>query len=90
MSDLASIFGRIYAREEWRNATSPNSGPRSSPQASQAYVQACEALCRLPDVESVLDIGQGDWKMWPSDAFSGLRYHGIDVAESLSVHLSLQ
>lgn len=80
-------FTSIYREQAWGSGVS-RSGPGSDPEITRPYVSFVrEALDRL-DVASVLDLGHGDWLMWPSDSFSDVNYYGVDVAQDLSDQVS--
>lgn len=80
-------FDQIYARRGWGEGPS-RSGGGSSPEVARPYV---DFVCRIileHEVRSVVDIGHGDWVMWPEHAFSETTYLGLDVATDLSVQVS--
>ncbi len=80
------IFSRIYRERAWNGdgIESSLSGPGSSKQASHFYVTEVMKFIREHDIRSVVDIGHGDWFMWPPDAFKDVKYFGIDVADGIS------
>jgi hypothetical protein len=79
-------FSQIYETKFWGKGTkeSPLSGPGSNPLLAKPYVQFVSKLIRLESVDSVLDIGHGDWAMWQDYRFQDTSYLGIDVVEGLS------
>lgn len=83
----AKIFADIYSRNQWGGKAFPSSGAGSSPLTARPYVSYIFRLLRDQRIARVLDIGHGDWSMWPLNAFDEVDYHGIDVADGLSESL---
>ncbi len=74
-------FDEIYAGGGWGGL---GSGPGSLPHNAQPYVGFVKRLLRRGDVRTVVDVGCGDWQMWPSGTFDGIeKYVGYDVVESV-------
>jgi hypothetical protein len=86
--DAALRFGSIYRDQEWRAGGESLSGPGSDQAAAQPYVDFVGQVIQSQAVRSVLDIGHGDWAMWPDEAFAGVDYLGVDVAKGLSEKVS--
>ena len=82
------IFAQIYNSKIWGNGIDvPLSGSGSSPTNASPYVDIVKAYILTNGIKSILDFGHGDfeiWKSWGDEAFLGLDYLGIDVAEGLS------
>lgn len=89
MNQLEGTFNSIYKRGLWGNGAS-KSGSGSDPEVAYPYVSFVGGLIDRLDVEKVLDIGHGDWKMWPKDAFKGIEYLGIDAASDISTQVSFE
>lgn len=87
--DRSDAFTSIYSRGAWGEGTSA-SGPGSDPEISRPYVDLVQALIASEGIASVVDLGHGDWQMWPSEAFSDVDYQGFDVARGLSEAVTLQ
>ena len=82
----SEIFSRIYRNREWNGdglATSL-SGPGSTVSASKFYVDQVLSFIKEKDITTVVDVGHGDWLMWPSDCFKNISYTGFDVADEIS------
>jgi hypothetical protein len=82
-SDRANAFTEIYQRGTWASPQSA-SGTGSNPQVARPYVDFVLGLLRRLQIRSVLDVGHGDWAMWPEKSFHGVKYLGIDVVPGLS------
>jgi hypothetical protein len=83
------IFSEIYRRRRWGKNV-PASGEGTSPLAVRPYLEFLDTfLCSNPKIDSILDIGHGDWEMWPNGFFDNHRYFGIDVVSELSKELNL-
>lgn len=85
---LTRTFGEIYSSGAWGDGVRvPRSGPNSDPQAAKPYVDfVCDVIDRCR-VSSVVDIGHGDWQMWPRNAFKDVHYAGFDIADGLSTRV---
>lgn len=78
MTTLEQDFSTIYDEKRWGEG----SGAGSDPDAVPGYLDVLRELVRRDDVNSVVDIGCGDWRLgekidWPED------YVGIDVVRSV-------
>jgi len=80
---LQDVFSDIYRKRKWGSGYSA-SGDGSDPDVARPYVNYVNDVLRQYGVKSVLDIGHGDWRMWPEEAFLGTDYIGIDVAIGVS------
>lgn len=87
--DRSDAFTSIYARGAWGDGMSA-SGPGSDPEISRPYVDLVQSLIANEGIASVVDLGHGDWQMWPVEAFSDVSYQGFDVARGLSEAVTLQ
>jgi hypothetical protein len=82
-ADRRGVFGDIYKAGLWRLDISL-SGAGSDRKVAAPYVQYVLDTVAKNDISSVLDIGHGDWEMWPPHSFEGIDYTGVDVAGGLS------
>lgn len=84
------IFTQIYQNKVWGtgSAESPLSGDGSLPRNSRPYVEFIRNLLSRNQINSVLDIGHGDWTMWKEYDFTDVEYLGVDVADEISAKLS--
>jgi SAM-dependent methyltransferase len=80
----SAAFARIYSERTWGGSSAPRSGTGSQPELAAPYVEYVHATCQEVGAKSVVDIGHGDWSMWPAEAFRGIRYLGLDVVPGLS------
>ena len=79
MTDLRSIFGKIYDSADW----GVGSGSGSDPVRMTGYLEFLVSFMRLNDIALVLDVGCGDWRLAAYLPWGSIRYRGIDVVESL-------
>ena len=81
--DRKQVFEKIYEKKKWgSNGTLSGEGTR--PEAAAEYVlYLSNFLLAHPEINSILDIGHGDWKMWPDKYFSKFEYTGIDITSSV-------
>ena len=78
-----NIFEKLYSERLWQVGSSL-SGPGSDPENALVYVSYVEKLIEKFNRVQILDIGHGDWAMWPKDFFKNLDYVGIDVVKDLN------
>jgi SAM-dependent methyltransferase len=74
-------FEDIYSAGGWGGL---GSGPGSLRANARPYVEFVSDVLRRHRVSSVVDIGCGDWQMWPPQTFDDVEtYVGFDVVESV-------
>lgn len=74
-------FEDVYSRGGWGGF---GSGPGSLPHNARPYVEFVANLLQRHSVRTVVDIGCGDWEMWPAGTFDGIdKYVGFDIVESV-------
>ena len=74
-------FRDIYADGGWGGL---GSGPGSLKRNARPYVDFVQGVIRARGVDSVVDVGCGDWQMWPADVFASVgKYDGYDVVDSV-------
>jgi len=78
-ADLSSIFDAIYLQDSWTHG----SGPGSIYADCQPYINLLESFIRDNSVNSVLDLGCGDWQFSSKINFGGIDYIGVDVSQRL-------
>jgi hypothetical protein len=66
----------------------PKSGVGSLASNAKLYVQFIEKIISDFEIESVVDVGHGDWSMWVDYKFENVRYFGVDIARELSEQVS--
>ena len=79
----SNVFDEIYSKASWKSGTSL-SGPGSEPENALSYVAFIDEIIQIYGINTILDIGHGDWKMWPKAFFSNKKYVGIDVVKKLN------
>lgn len=84
-----SIFSEIYLKRRWGKNV-PLSGEGSSPSAVDPYLEfLLDFLDQHKEIQVILDIGHGDWEMWPEGFFKDYQYFGVDVVSHLSNEMNL-
>jgi len=88
--NLGVNFTRIYENQEWGSGSikNPLSGTGSNPDHAKPYVYFVKRVILDFDIESVVDIGHGDWAMWRDYKFENVNYKGYDVADEISSKVS--
>lgn len=56
----------------------------SNPDNAKPYVDFVKQIILDHKIDSVLDVGHGDWAMWRDYQFDGIQYTGVDVAAGIS------
>jgi hypothetical protein len=84
--DSERVFTEIYGKNVWGDGSSnsPRSGDGSKPENAKPYVHFVQSIVKSYGINSVLDLGHGDWVMWQDYKFEDVVYIGIDVALGLS------
>lgn len=73
------VFDEIYKTHYWGNG----SGSGSLPEATTPYREFLQRFISENGIRSVIDLGCGDWQFSKLIDWSGVKYHGFDVAESV-------
>lgn len=81
MHPLASVFEQIYRDGLWANG----SGTGSDPTNTERYRVFVERFIVQNNVETVVDLGCGDWRSSRLIDWSRVGYLGVDVVESVIV-----
>ena len=71
------IFDQIYENSYWGKG----SGGGSSPEATQPYKVFLEDFIRQYQIQSIVDLGCGDWQFSKFLDFGGATYIGIDASK---------
>jgi len=77
--DVRGVFENIYNKNVWGGG----SGPGSSLQLARPYVNLLQAFLNNNIIESVVDIGCGDWQFSQFIQWGNRTYLGIDVVASV-------
>jgi SAM-dependent methyltransferase len=72
-------FEQIYATNEWRYG----SGEGSFPVNNVGYIDMLQRFIRERRIESVVDLGCGDWQFSKDIDWGAARYHGYDLVGSV-------
>ena len=76
---MREAFERIYEKNLWGGG----SGAGSSPENTEGYRAFLKSFLKENSIQSVVDLGCGDWQFSRYIDWSEISYTGIDVAESL-------
>jgi len=72
------VFDNLYRSGGWSGL---GSGPGSAPEANKEYLWILHKILRYtPSINTVLDIGCGDWQLMRHADLQGKEYLGIDVS----------
>ena len=76
---MEKAFTKIYDKNIWGNG----SGAGSSPKYNKKYIEFLETFIKDNDIQSILDIGCGDWQFSQWIDWNGCNYLGIDCVKSV-------
>ena len=75
---ISSTFSEIYDKNVWGEGSGA-----SGPIETRPYMEMLAAFLRNNEITSVVDVGCGDWKFSREMDWTGIRYRGFDVVESV-------
>ena len=78
-SDIQDVFSSIYNNNVWGQG----SGGGSTLDATKEYVHFLQNFIQEKKIQSVLDIGCGDWRFSAFVNWTGVQYFGIDVVSTV-------
>ena len=76
----AEVFSKIYKEDLWQGG----SGAGSKLENVKEYVEILQKYIDKPEINTVLDLGCGDWQFSKFLDLSSVSYLGVDVVESVS------
>lgn len=79
MSTMREKFEEIYAKDKWGNG----SGEGSALKFVSGYVRFLQEFIAEHRIQSVVDLGCGDWQFSRHMDWSGVQYHGFDLVRSV-------
>lgn len=81
----SAVFSDIYARGEWgKDANGKGtSGSGSSPENAKIYVEFLRDFLQKNHIQSVVDLGCGDWQFSRLINWDGIQYIGLDVVQEV-------
>ena len=74
-----SVFDEIYKTDYWLGG----SGGGSTESATREYQELLQDFLAKQSIQSVVDLGCGDWQFSKLIDWSGINYRGYDVAETV-------
>jgi 2-polyprenyl-3-methyl-5-hydroxy-6-metoxy-1,4-benzoquinol methylase len=75
----AEVFSKIYKEDLWQGG----SGAGSKIENVKEYVDILQKYIDKPEINTVLDLGCGDWQFSKFLDLSSVSYLGVDVVESV-------
>jgi len=69
------VFQKIYAKNRWVFG----SGEGSKPEIAQPYMEFLQNFLREKNIQSVVDVGCGDWQFSQLIEWGNVKYLGLDV-----------
>ena len=79
MRDHLETFTTVYRKQIWGNG----SGSGSSAKYNRKYIEFLERFIATNKIANVIDFGCGDWQFSKEVDWSGVKYVGVDVVESV-------
>lgn len=79
-------FSKIYEHHEWGGTSL--SGPGSDAEHNYVYLRLLQSIIEDPSlaINSVLDVGCGDWTIGRRINWGSLSYVGMDIVPSVIEH----
>jgi SAM-dependent methyltransferase len=79
------VFTDIYERGEWGidENRKGNSGTGSDPYNARPYISFLKNYLEDHAIQSVVDLGCGDWRIGQQINWGNIKYIGVDVVESV-------
>lgn len=78
------VFTRVYAEKIWGQGDEAfYSGPGSNPEAAKPYADFVTGFITQNNIQRVVDLGCGDFRVGQMIAASGVNYVGTDVVQPL-------
>lgn len=78
---MKEIFTNIYKNKEWLTAFGTYSGPGSSIQCSKPFLDFLQDFLIKNKINSILDVGCGDFNLLKHLNLENVNYKGIDVVD---------
>ncbi|GEM_PF-3560176 len=76
-----AVFDRIYRQGGWNGV---GSGPGSAPEVNREFIELLNQLIQhTPGIQTILDIGCGDWQIMRHVDLTNKHYLGVDVVASV-------
>ncbi|MBX9924448.1 MAG: class I SAM-dependent methyltransferase [Rhabdochlamydiaceae bacterium] len=89
-NETSTVFERVYDEGAWgwiydeqQGKFRGGSGEGSDPQNALPYLGFLQNFLRENDINSVVDVGSGDWRLSNKIDWSGIEYLGVDVVPFL-------
>ncbi len=84
-STSTQVFTSIYEKGVWGKDSQGRgvSGDGSDPKNVRPYKEFLESFLKEFSIQSVVDLGCGDWQFSKDISWNGIQYTGIDVVESV-------
>ena len=76
---MKEIFEEVYAKKYW----GPGSGRGSLPISTKGYVEFLEKFLAQREIQSIIDLGCGDWQFSRYVQWGTAQYRGFDVVSSV-------
>ena len=77
---METAFTEIYAKKRWGEGS--GSGSMMTPD-NKEYISLLESIINEKGIQSICDIGCGDWEIMKNLSYEGLVYDGIDIVKSV-------
>jgi len=83
---MKQIFEKIYLQSEWKNSFGTNSGPGSALECSKSYLDFLQIFVKDNKIQSILDLGCGDFNLMRHFNFKDIKYFGVDIVSFIINH----
>jgi SAM-dependent methyltransferase len=76
---MVNVFDTIYQTNRWGY----KSGPGSDPDHAKPWIDIVNSFLAKPDIQTIIDIGCGDWRLGQTYNLENKVYTGIDVSSTI-------
>lgn len=76
---MKDIFESIYTNKVWKESFTTETGPGSTLDCSEQYLIFLKNYCAKNNIESILDLGCGDFNLMRHFNFVDKTYLGVDI-----------
>jgi 2-polyprenyl-3-methyl-5-hydroxy-6-metoxy-1,4-benzoquinol methylase len=80
---MRDIFESIYINKVWKESFATESGPGSTLDCSEPYLMFLKKYSDKNNIQSILDLGCGDFNLMKHFNFTNRTYLGIDIVPYL-------
>lgn len=78
---MKKLFTDIYLNKKWQDTYGTESGPGSSIEYSKPYIEYLTSFIELNYINTILDLGCGDFNLMKHLSYKDVKYTGVDIVD---------